>query len=110
MLFIYNYISHSHSYPTPCLPLLLLRLLLQRLNIQEPTRRRNHKLATRPIINKQKRHLERIFVEDTESNEYFGNNKHEERQRHRHLQTSMPDTNSATTVSSNCDAGVGSTL
>ena len=98
MLFI---LYLTFPYPTPCLPLLLLRLLLQLLNIQEPTRRRNHKLATRPIINKQKRHLERIFVEDTESDEYFGNSKQqlEERQHHRHL--SMPSTDSPT-VSSNC--------
>lgn len=71
--------------------------------IQEPTRRRNHKLATRPIINKQKRHLERIFVEDTESDEYFGNSKQKERQRHRHL--SMPSTDSPT-VSSYIDCDV----
>ena len=44
-------------------------------------------------------------MEDTESNEYFGNSKeqHEERQRHRHL--SMPSTDSPT-VSSYIDCDV----
>ena len=100
-MYAVHIISHI---PIPY-PLLLLRLTLQQLNKQEPTRRRtNHKLATRPIINKQKRHLERIFVEDTESDEYFGNSKqHEERQRHRHL--SMPSTDSPT-VSSYIDCDV----
>lgn len=89
---IISHIPISYTLPTSTtsLPLILSTILN---DIQEPTRRRNHKLATRPIINKQKRHLERIFVEDTESDEYFGNSKHEERQhhRHRHLE-SMPNT------------------